>query len=110
MGMTGADLIRSAQGAGVTLRARLWVEGVEKLQPEIRAAIRAHETEIIRELVDPTVIVLCARCGGSQRFVAIENPTGWTCSTCSPDWEYERAERFAIQTEGAELLARGRAA
>jgi hypothetical protein len=104
--MTPAELIAAAKGAGVTLRPRLWADHPDRLQPEIRAAIRADMDGIIRELVDPFIVVLCGRCGSSQRFIAIENPTGWTCSTCSPDWKYERDERFAIQTEGAELLER----
>jgi hypothetical protein len=97
--MTPNELIEAARAAGVTLRTRIWADNADALRPEIRAAIRADEAEIVRHLVDPFIIVLCARCGGSQRFVAIENPEGWTCSICSPDWKMENVERVAIQTE-----------
>jgi hypothetical protein len=109
--MTPAEALAAAQAAGVTIEARIWCDEPDSLPPPVRAVLRAHRAEVLRLLVDPAIHVLCGRCGAvSQQFVAIENPTGWTCSTCSPDWKYERDERFAIQTEGAETLERGRAA
>ncbi len=101
MDMTPAELTEAARAVGVSLRVRIFAEGVDRLSAEIRAAIKAKEADVARHLVDPTIIVLCARCGRSQRFVAIENSEGWTCSDCSPDWQYERDERAAIIAESA---------
>lgn len=109
--MSPADALAAARAAGVAIEARLWCDADDRLPAGVRAALKDHRDEVLRLLVDPAIHVLCGRCGGaSQRFIAVENPTGWTCSTCSPDWQYERDERAAIQTEGAELLATRRAA
>lgn len=101
MDMTPTNLTEAARAVGVSLRVRIFAEGADRLPEEVREAIKAKEADVVRHLVDPTIIVLCARCGGSRQFVAIENPTGWTCSNCSPDWQYERDERAAIIAESA---------
>ncbi|HQT74939.1 MAG TPA: hypothetical protein PLX84_13460 [Acidiphilium sp.] len=108
--MTAGELIEAARRAGVTLRARVWAENPDQLQPEIRSAIRADEADILRELVHPRILILCAACGSAREIVAIENPGGWLCDGCAPDWQYVADERAAIVTEGADLLRDRRAA
>ncbi len=49
---TALDLIRQAGEAGVTLRPRLWAEGAERLDQDTRAALRVHEADVIRLLLD----------------------------------------------------------
>lgn len=68
------DLIRLAQEAGVMLRPRLWAEGADRLDSATRAELRAHESEVIRLLLDQP--------------------------DAASDAAFEATERAAIQAEG----------
>ncbi|HEX7388646.1 MAG TPA: hypothetical protein VF286_00950, partial [Acidiphilium sp.] len=68
-------------------------------------ALGDQRAEVLRLLVDPAIIVLCARCGtASRRFIEVVNPEGWTCERCSPDWQAEAMERDAIAAEGRRIV------
>lgn len=97
--MSASRLIEAVRDAGVSLRARLWCDAPDKLPPDVRAAVRAHEADILRELVHPRILVLCALCGSRRELIAITNHTGWLCQTCAPDWQYRADERAAIEGE-----------
>lgn len=99
--MNARDLLRRATAAGVKIEARLWCDAPDHLPPDLRAALSEHRAEVMRLLIDPAIIVLCGRCGtASRRLVAVENPEGWQCDRCSPDWRYDHEEREAIEAEG----------
>ena len=46
--MTGpAALLDAVRAAGATIRPRLWVEPLDRLDPELRAALGSREAEVI---------------------------------------------------------------
>lgn len=88
--MTAAALLAAAKASGVTLRPRLWADGIDRLPASLRAELKARELDVILALVandDGEPARPCPLCQGRifwRASVLSGGPGPWACSRCDP--------------------------